>query len=125
MSGKPKILLFGTPEFAAISFRSLIESELYEIPFIVTQPDRAVGRGLELNFCAVKKLALEKNIPVIQPTSLKGNSESSKEFIATLKKLAPIDLFIVIAYGKIIPINDLQLAKEFVSKATDEMEKSN
>lgn len=103
MNNKPKIVLFGTPEFAALSFRALIESDLYSIPLVVTQPDQAVGRGLQVNFCPVKKLALANNIPVLQPTSLKGISQSSKEFLETLKRLAPIDLFVVIAYGKIIP----------------------
>jgi methionyl-tRNA formyltransferase len=100
---KPRIILFGTPEFAAISFRALIETGLYDIPLIVTQPDRAVGRGLEITNSPVKSLALEKEIPLLQPKSLKGKTSESQDFIEVLSSLSPIDLFIVIAYGKIIP----------------------
>jgi len=103
VSSRPKIVLFGTPEFASLCFGALIDSDLYEIPLIVTQPDRAVGRGLEVSFSAVKNLALEKKIPLQQPSSLKGIKESSQKFIESLKSLSPIDLLIVIAYGKIIP----------------------
>ena len=102
-TSRPRIVLFGTPQFAATSFSALIETLSFDIPLIVTQPDRLVGRGLEVKFSPVKSLALDNDIPVLQPTSLKGSTENSKAFLEKLNQLAPIDLFIVIAYGKIIP----------------------
>ncbi len=118
---KTKLVLFGTPEFAANSFRALIESGNYEIPLIVTQPDKEVGRGLTVNYSPVKKLALEKEILATQPFSLKGitktstsletKNEKNKELVEVLNSISPVDLFVVIAYGKIIPLSLLQYPK--------------
>lgn len=108
-----RIVLFGTPYFAERSFRALLETDKYEIPLIVTQPDKPSGRGLELNPPPVKILGEEFKRKVVQPKSLKGlelkdrllvsTDERSKEIAETLNAVGPIDLFAVIAYGKIIP----------------------
>jgi len=110
---KPRLVLFGTPDFAARCFKPLLESSEYEVPFVVCQPDKPVGRGLTLASPPVKELALIHDIPVFQPSSLKGISlsdgvlttslETNSSLINALNKARPIDLFVVVAYGKIIP----------------------
>lgn len=118
---KPRLVLFGTPEFAEKAFRPLCESGDYEIPLIVTQPDKPSGRGLELTSSPVKELAEHFHIRVVQPESLRGiNLASGKlhspdprsqELVSELNRSAPIDLFIVVAYGKIIPEPLLQFPR--------------
>lgn len=103
MAHKPRMILFGTPEFAAISFRALIESNEYDIPLIVSQPDSPTGRGLKIINSPVKNLAIEKNIQILQPPSLKGKTEASQHFLDFIRSQTPVELFVVIAYGKIIP----------------------
>jgi methionyl-tRNA formyltransferase len=107
---KPRIVLFGTPEFAAVSFRALLECGRYEIPLIVTQPDKPSGRGMQLTPPPVKILAEEFGVKVEQPVTLKGLSgsplqgtETNAQLCRILNELAPLDIFIVVAYGKIIP----------------------
>lgn len=94
-----RILFAGTPEFACPSLLQLIKQpdEHIEVIGCYTQPDRPAGRGRKLTASPVKALALEYNIPVFQPESLK-----SKQVQADIAKLAP-DLMIVIAYGCILP----------------------
>lgn len=87
-----KIYFAGTPEFAAASLRALIDSQKYEILGVFTQPDRPAGRGQKLQISAVKAVALEFNLPVLQPENLKTPFE-----------LAPADLIIVAAYGLLLP----------------------
>ena len=91
-----KILFMGTPEFAAKNLEALYESK-ENIVGVVTAPDKPKGRGMVLTPSDVKKYALEKGIPVYQPTTLKD-----EVFLDTLKELAP-DLIVVVAYGKILP----------------------
>jgi methionyl-tRNA formyltransferase len=84
----------GTPEFAVPSLQK-IHSD-YEIVSVVTVPDKNQGRGLKLQFSAVKKFTLENNLPVLQPENLKDEA-----FISEIKKLNP-DLIVVIAF-RILP----------------------
>ncbi len=91
-----RIIYMGTPEFAVPSLRRLIEDG-HEVVLAVTQPDKPVGRKQILTPPPVKAYALEKNIPVYQPTSMKTD-----EAFETLKALEP-DLIVVAAYGKILP----------------------
>ena len=95
-----RILFMGTPDFALFSLRALVESGK-ELVGVVTQPDKPKGRGYTLTPPPVKVYALEQNIPVYQPTTLRG-----EEFAALLDTLAP-DLIVVAAYGKILPANVL------------------
>ncbi len=90
-----KILFMGTPDFAVPSLRALYETN--EVIGVVTQPDKPKGRGYQLMPSPVKVFALEKGLPVYQPTTLK-----SEEFMTLLSGLNP-DLIAVVAFGKILP----------------------
>ena len=91
-----KIAFAGTPEFAATILARLIESA-YRPSAVYTQPDRKKGRGKQLAASPVKALALAHGIPVLQPTSLKGDDAAQE-----LAALEP-DVLIVVAYGLILP----------------------
>ncbi len=91
-----RILFMGTPEFAKKNLEALYENK-ETIVGVVTAPDKPKGRGMVLTPSDVKKYALEKNLPVYQPTTLKDGA-----FLDTLKELNP-DLIVVVAYGKILP----------------------
>lgn len=91
-----RIIFFGTPEFAVPSLRKLIEAG-HDIPAVVTQPDKAKGRGHVLSEPPVKVLAKQRGLTVLQPNGIR-----SDEFASTIMSYAP-ELIIVVAYGKIIP----------------------
>ncbi|MCH5217148.1 MAG: methionyl-tRNA formyltransferase [Muribaculaceae bacterium] len=86
-----KIVFFGTPEFAVASLRAIIGAG-YDVCAVVTAPDRTGGRGNKLIESDVKKYAVEKGIPVLQPEKLRD-----PQFIDTLRSLEA-DLFVVIAF---------------------------
>lgn len=88
---KPKIVFFGTPEFAVASLDRLV-SDGYEIASVVTMPDKPAGRGHRMLHSAVKTYALEHGLPLLQPVKLKD-----PEFVGALRALEA-DLFIVIAF---------------------------
>ena len=92
-----KIIFFGTPQYAVPSLERLIAHPEIEIIAVVTQPDKARGRGKKLIPSAVKKVAVAADIPVWQPAKIKKDSE-------TLEKLrnAQADAFVVVAYGQIL-----------------------
>ena len=91
MKSNLNIVYMGTPEFAVAPLDCLVKNN-YHISAVVTTPDKPSGRGLKQNESAVKKYALEKNIPIFQPVSLK-----SPDFIDQLKKINP-EIFIVVAF---------------------------
>lgn len=91
-----KIMFMGTPEFAAVSLKTLIEKG-YDVAGVVSQPDKPKGRGMEVQPTFVKKVAMEYNIPTFQPESLKNG-----ELMPFLEEIDP-QLIIVVAYGKILP----------------------
>lgn len=91
MKNDLRIVFMGTPDFAVPSLDILIKHQ-YNIVGIVTAPDKPAGRGQQLNQSAIKKYAIEKEIPVLQPEKLKNT-----EFIAELNKLNA-NLFIVVAF---------------------------
>ena len=99
-----KILFMGTPDFALFSLRALVEAG-ENIVGVVTQPDKPKGRGYTLTPPPVKVYATEQGIPVYQPNTLRG-----EEFANLLTELSP-DLIIVVAYGKILPLNVLDFPK--------------
>ena len=99
------ILFMGTPDFAQESLKSLVENN-YKVIGVVTNPDKPKGRGMKLVASPVKEYALEKNIPVYQPIKVKNN----KEFIDKIKTLNP-DVICVVAYGKILPKEILEIPK--------------
>ena len=94
----------GTPDFAVPCLEKLIKNK-YEVVGVFTQPDKKKGRGQKFSFTPVKNLALENNLPIFQPDSLK-NTESFE----LLKGLNP-ELIVVVAYGKILPKNILDIPK--------------
>ena len=99
-----KILFMGTPDFAVFSLRSLLESN-HEILGVITQPDTPKGRGYALLPPSVKSFALEKGLPVYQPSTLRDE--------AFAKLLAEIDpeVIVVVAFGKILPVSVLDYPK--------------
>lgn len=103
-NSETKIVFFGTPEFAAAILKSLIDND-YNIAAVFTQPDKKVGRKQEVIYSPVKDLALQNGIEIFQPESLRESGLNEK-----IKKINP-DLFIVAAYGKILPIAILEIPK--------------
>lgn len=91
-----RLIFAGTPEFAATHLQALLDAKL-NVVAVYTQPDRPAGRGQKLAMSAVKQLAVQHQLPVLQPASLK-----SAEAQAELAALKP-DLLIVVAYGLILP----------------------
>ena len=100
-----KIVFMGTPDFAATSLNALIEAN-YNIEAVVTNPDRPKGRGMKMLYTPVKEVAISKNIPIFQPEKVKNNIE----FINNLKEINP-DVICVVAYGKILPKEILDIPK--------------
>ncbi|HOY96261.1 MAG TPA: methionyl-tRNA formyltransferase, partial [Catalimonadaceae bacterium] len=88
---KIRIVFLGTPEFAATCLQNLIDQNA-NVVVVITAPDKPAGRGLQLQMSAVKKFALQYNIPVLQPEKLKD-----PVFIQTLQELAP-DIQVVVAF---------------------------
>ena len=99
------IIFMGTPDFAAESLKAIIKKG-HNILAVVTNPDRPKGRGMKMVASPVKEVALENNIPVYQPLKLRENLE----FIEELKSLNP-DVICVVAYGKILPKEILDIPK--------------
>lgn len=100
-----KIVFFGTPEPAAEVLKTLLEAKA-EVAAVVTQPDRPRGRGQKVSFGPVKEVALKAGLPIEQPASVKNNAEF-KSFLSSLKP----DLCVVVAYGKILPQEILDIPK--------------
>lgn len=101
-----KVVFFATPKIALKSLDYLIKSDKIDVLAIVTQPDRPTGRGHKVLPPPVKQYALEHNIPVFQPKSIKKDIEIQTE----LKKLAP-DFFITFAFGQILSKEVLEIPK--------------
>ncbi len=99
------IVFMGTPDFAVPCLEKLIKSENCNVLAVFTQPDKKVGRKQLLTPPPVKALAVENNIPVYQPATLKN-----EEAFEAIKTLSP-DLMVVVAYGKILPKSILDYPK--------------
>ena len=100
-----KIVFMGTPDFARDSLEAICNAG-YEVPAVVTVPDKPKGRGMKLIPCEVKEYAIENSIEVYQPEKLRDN----KEIVKILKDINP-DVICVVAYGKIIPKEILEIPK--------------
>jgi methionyl-tRNA formyltransferase len=98
------IVCAGTPDFAASHLQALIASK-HNVIAVYSQPDRPAGRGKKLQFSAVKKLAIDHNIDVLQPNSLK--TDEAQQQLASLQA----DIMVVVAYGLILPQKILQTPK--------------
>ncbi len=92
-----RLVFCGTPEFAVGTLEAVIAAG-HEVALVVTQPDRAAGRGMETQVGAVKAAALKHGLPVVQPEKIKNNVELREQ----LEAIAP-DAILVVAYGRIIP----------------------
>ncbi len=101
-----KIVFMGTPDFAVPTLKKLCEAG-HEVAAVFCQPDKPKGRGYKVTPPPVKFFALDKDIPVYQPNSLKKDAE---EYIKILEDIAP-DCIVVAAYGKILPKEVLDLPK--------------
>ena len=101
-----KIVFFGTPQFAVPSLVSLLQHPDIEVVAVVTQPDKKRGRGNKILPSAVKKVALEHNLPIWQPTRIKKDQETLDKLQAT-----SADAFVVVAYGQILSTAILQMPK--------------
>ncbi len=91
-----KLIFAGTPEFAVLALDALLESG-FELALVLTQPDRAAGRGLQLRASAVKQRALAHGLRVLQPPSLKPQEEQQA------LRAVGADAMVVAAYGLILP----------------------
>jgi len=100
-----RIIFCGTPEFAVPSLRRLAQLPEFSVEAVITQPDRPRGRGQNVSGSPVKDTALELQLHVYQPETIK--SDSSQEF---LKRIAP-DAVVIIAYGQIIPARLLSIPR--------------
>ena len=100
-----RILFIGTPDFARESLEAVYNAD-YEILGVVTNPDKPKGRGMKMVASPVKEFALEKGLTVYQPEKVRKN----EEFIEKIKSLNP-DVICVVAYGKILPKEILEIPK--------------
>ena len=91
-----RVIFMGTPDFAVPTLQKIIDCG-HEVAAVVTQPDKARGRGKSVTFSPVKEKALEHNIPVYQPVRARN-----PEFIETLRALAP-EVIVVVAFGQLLP----------------------
>lgn len=99
------ILFMGTPDFAKESLEAVYNAG-YNILGVVTNPDKPKGRGMKMVASPVKEFAIEKNMKVYQPVKVRNN----QEFIDEIKRLNP-DVICVVAYGKILPKEILDIPK--------------
>jgi methionyl-tRNA formyltransferase len=99
-----KIIFMGTPDFAVPCLKALLDSG-HEVPAIFSQPDRPKGRGYQTQPPPVKRIAVERGIPVYQPVKLRDGAVAE-----LLRSLAP-DLAVVVAYGRILPPDILAIPR--------------
>ena len=92
-----RIVYMGTPDFAVPALEKIVSCG-WDVPLVVTKPDRPASRGHKIQQCDVKKKALELGLAVESPEKVKNNLE----FAARLREIAP-DFIVVAAYGKILP----------------------
>lgn len=99
-----KIVFMGTPDFSVGCLEALVSSK-HEVVGVVTQQDKPKNRGMSLSMPPVKECAITHGIPVFQPKSLKN--QDSFERLAKFEA----DIFVVVAYGKLLPKNILNMPK--------------
>ena len=100
-----KIVFMGTPDFARDSLKAVVEAG-HEVALVVTNPDKPKGRGMKMIPSEVKEYALEKGLNIEQPLKVRNNPE----FVEKLKNINP-DVICVVAYGKIIPKEILDIPR--------------
>lgn len=99
-----RVVFMGTPDFAVGTLQALLASR-HEVAAVVTQPDKPKGRGKAMQFTPVKEVAVEANIPVLQPKKVR-----EPEAIEEIRKFQP-DVIVVVAFGQIIPKTILDMPK--------------
>ena len=99
-----RLVFMGTPDFAVPSLKALVEAG-FEVAGVFTQPDKPKNRGMKLQATPVKEYAITQNLPVYQPAKMRDG-----EALAILKELQP-DLIVVAAYGKLLPVDILELPR--------------
>ena len=104
-SWRMNIVFMGTPAFAVPCLERLL-ADGFDIPAVFCQPDKPQGRRMQLTAPPVKQAALAHGLPVLQPEKLRGN----QEILGLLRTLAP-ELIVVVAYGKILPQDVLDVPK--------------
>jgi methionyl-tRNA formyltransferase len=99
-----KVIFAGTPEFARVALEKLYAAG-FDIALVLTQPDRPAGRGMKLQASPVKQWAIERNIPVAQPRSLRldGKYPDDAHAAKLAIEAAQADVMVVAAYGLILP----------------------
>ena len=100
-----KVIFAGTPDFAAAALKAIAAAG-FEIPLVLTQPDRPKGRGMQLAPSPVKQAALELGLRVAQPEKLRNNAETLQ-----MLKEVEADVMVVAAYGLILPQDVLDAPK--------------
>ena len=110
-----RVVFAGTPEFARVALAQLLAAG-FEVPLVLTQPDRPAGRGLKLHASPVKQLAEQHGIPVAQPRSLRLDGKYPEDAAAARAALqaARADVMVVAAYGLILPqwvLDDMSTAR--------------
>jgi methionyl-tRNA formyltransferase len=108
-----KVVFAGTPEFAAVALRALLDAG-FTVPLVLTQPDRPAGRGMQLQASAVKQVAVAHGIDVLQPLSLRMDAKDpqrASEAKAAHERLlaTDYDVMVVAAYGLILPRSTLDI----------------
>ena len=98
-----RVVFCGTGEIGLPALKALLDSGKYEVPGVITQPDKPAGRDLKPRASAIKQLAVEQKIPVHQPPKLRD--AASLEILRSLKP----DVMVVVAYGQILPKSVLEL----------------
>ena len=96
-----RVVFMGTPEFALPALKTLIRDAT--VVAVYTQPDKPVGRGLQMQASPVKRLALEHGIPVFTPEKI-----STSEEVERLQSFGA-DFFVIVAYGQILKLSVIQL----------------
>ncbi|MBD7959446.1 methionyl-tRNA formyltransferase [Comamonas avium] len=99
-----RVIFAGTPEFARVALERLLKAG-FDVPLVLTQPDRPAGRGMKLQASPVKQCALEHGIAVAQPLSLRLDGKYPEDAAAARQALldANADVMVVAAYGLILP----------------------
>ena len=99
-----RVVYMGTPDFAVDTLDAIVK-EGHEVLLVVTQPDKAKGRGKKLQFTPVKEKALEYDLLVAQPEKVREEA-----FMEELESLAP-DVIVVVAFGQLLPERILNIPK--------------
>lgn len=100
-----KAIFMGTPDFSVPALQKLIDMGV-SVEAVITQPDRARGRGKQVQFSPVKELAVKYDLPVYQPLRLRKDAE----LIGRMKEIGP-DIIVVVAFGQILPQEVLDIPR--------------